>query len=335
MYVNKTVLKKTMDDKDSKFDQRKRSTPTNIFRKISGREELDRAKAKRYDPYSYESNASTLKLLIIILSVWSIISICLAIQDYRISSMLNEWNKQGITTLPPSSFDPQALIDFAKNENLDCVNINSLLFELGDCHNVMDLHASFASAQDISFLLFTFLVISLLVSIFVFGAFTHRASRNLLTLRSERQRFSPEMAVTWFFIPIMNLFKPWQVYVELFKGSDPSIMAGESDWKSKGMVPKIVHIWELFFLLIFIFNPLTISRIWFSVRKTIEDISSAHNALVIADLMLAILGFLAMFLTAKLHIWQEKRKNLIGPISVTPPKPIDPISEILKNDKKM
>ena len=51
--------------------------------------------------------------------------------------------------------------------------------------------------------------------------------------------------------------------------------------------------------------------------------------------MLAILGFLAMFLTAKLHIWQEKRKNLIGPILATPPKPIDPLSEILKDDKKL
>ena len=40
-----------MDDKDSKFDQRQRSTSTNIFKKISGREELDRAKARRYDPY--------------------------------------------------------------------------------------------------------------------------------------------------------------------------------------------------------------------------------------------------------------------------------------------
>ena len=324
-----------MDEKDSKFDQRKRSTPTNIFRKISGREELDRAKAKRYDPYYYESNASTLKLLIIVLSLWSIISICLAIQDYRISYMLNEWNKQGITTLPPSSFDPKGLIDFAKNENLECVNINDLLSELGDCQNVMELHASFAAAQDISFLLFAFLVISLLGCIFVFGVFTHRASRNLLTLRSERQRFSPEMAVTWFFIPIMNLFKPWRVYTELFKGSDPSITAGEPNWHSKGMVPKIVHFWELSFLLIFVFNPLTISRIWFSVRKTIEDVSSAHSALIIADIMLAILGFLAMFLTAKLHIWQEKRKNLIGPILATPPKPIDPLSEILKDDKKL
>jgi hypothetical protein len=324
-----------MDDKDSKFDKRQRSTSTNILKKISGREELDRAKARRYDPYSYESNGSTLKLLIVILSVWSIISICLAIQDYRISAMLNEWNKQGITTLPPSSFDPQGLIDFAKNENFECANINDLLSELGDCQNVMEFHSSFATAQDISFLLFAFLVISLLGCIFVFGAFTHRASRNLLTLRSEGQRFSPEMAVTWFFIPIMNLFKPWRVYIELFKGSDPSVKPGEPNWKSKGSVPKIIHFWELSFLLIFFFNPITISRIWFSVRKTTEDISSAHNALIIAEIMLAILGFLAMFLTTKLHIWQEKRNELIGPILVTPPKPIDPISEILKDDKKL
>ena len=117
------------------------------------------------------------------------------------------------------------------------------------------------------------------------------------------------MAVTWFFIPIMNLFNPWRVYIELFKGSDPSITAGEPNWHSIGMVPKIVHFWELSFLLIFVFNPFTISRIWFSVRKTIEDVSSAHSALLIADIMLAILGLLAMFLTTKLHIWQEKRKN--------------------------
>ena len=47
----------------------------------------------------------------------------------------------------------------------------------------------------------------------------HRASENLRSLGVAAQRFSPGWAVGWWFIPIMHLFRPYQVVKELWEAS--------------------------------------------------------------------------------------------------------------------
>ena len=101
----------------------------NFFRKLSGREELDRIKSERYDPYFYESNSINIILLAIFLGLWSLVSVSIAFQDYNISSMVTKWQSSGISSLPPSSFDPESLIDFSERENFECLEIIDLINE--------------------------------------------------------------------------------------------------------------------------------------------------------------------------------------------------------------
>ena len=166
---------------------------------------------------------------------------------------------------------------------------------------------------------------------FAFGSFTHRASRNLLTLKSNDQGFSPEKGVFWFFIPVFNLVKPWQVYRELFRGSDPAVTTDdELAWKKKGRVPAIVNVWTGIFVVVSFYNLLTIRRVWNSVRETVDDVVVAHQRLIIADILLAALGIAAIIVVIELHRRQEARHALVGNITVTPPRPVDPLEEALK-----
>ena len=52
-----------------------------------------------------------------------------------------------------------------------------------------------------------------------FCLWIHRVSRNLGPLTTEERRFSPRWAVIWWFVPLMQLFLPYQVVREVWRGS--------------------------------------------------------------------------------------------------------------------
>jgi hypothetical protein len=81
---------------------------------------------------------------------------------------------------------------------------------------------------------------------------------------------------------------------------------------------------------VFFFNPRTIGWFWYSVRETIDDVIVAHQRLIIADILLAVLGVAAILVVNELHKRQEARHAKVGMITVTPPLPVDPLEEALK-----
>ena len=299
--------------------------------RMTGRAELDEAKARRYDPYSFESNITQLRWLVIVLIIWVAVASALAWQDRSTAAILLDLRDQGLVSVPPSQFSPDGILDYGDRENIACdseLEIKTLSYE---CARLMKAQRAYASEKDTGSILFVLLIVVLLATMFAFGSFTHRASRNLLTLNSKEQRFSPEKCVFWFFIPLFNLFKPWQVYRELFKGSDPDVPATDQlRWKTDGKVAVIVNVWAGIFVAVFFYNPRTIAWIWHSVRETIDDVVSAHRALMVADLLLASLGVAAIFLVIELNRRQEARHSKIGDVTVTPPRPVDPLEEALK-----
>ena len=63
-------------------------------------------------------------------------------------------------------------------------------------------------------------LISLLVWIYA-------AHANLPALRGTNLEFSDGWAVGWFFVPIANLVKPYQVVREIWRSSDPGTLLGQ------------------------------------------------------------------------------------------------------------
>lgn len=88
-------------------------------------------------------------------------------------------------------------------------------------------------------ILFIVKVMILLGALIAFCFWLYRASQNLHALGVPELRFSPRMAVGWFFIPLMNLFRPYQVMVELWKASSAT---ADTDWR-KQPVPALVGWW--------------------------------------------------------------------------------------------
>ena len=55
-----------------------------------------------------------------------------------------------------------------------------------------------------------------------------RASKNARALGAQEMEYSPGWTVGWFFVPVLNLFRPYEAVKELYQASDPE--AGPTDW---------------------------------------------------------------------------------------------------------
>jgi hypothetical protein len=69
----------------------------------------------------------------------------------------------------------------------------------------------------------------------------HRTYRNLPSLGASDLNYSPGWAVGYYFIPILNLFRPYQVMRETWQASDPRNI-GQRDWKYLA-APALLSIW--------------------------------------------------------------------------------------------
>jgi hypothetical protein len=70
-----------------------------------------------------------------------------------------------------------------------------------------------------------------------------RSYRNLRALGAEGLEYSPGVAIGWWFVPVVNCWKPFQVAVEIWRASDPA--AAKNDFASRaGMpTPALLAIW--------------------------------------------------------------------------------------------
>ena len=66
-----------------------------------------------------------------------------------------------------------------------------------------------------------FFLVAYIAAAVAFLMWTYRVSKNLAPLGAIGQRFSPGWAVGWWFVPVMFLFRPYQVAAEIWKGSAP------------------------------------------------------------------------------------------------------------------
>ena len=81
----------------------------------------------------------------------------------------------------------------------------------------------------------------------VFFIWIYRVYGNLPALGARYLRFTPGWAVGWFFIPFMNLFRPYQVVQEIWKASNP-FYADDHSWKTTRSSPLIRWWWILFLI---------------------------------------------------------------------------------------
>lgn len=309
---------------------------------------------QRLEPYRYESNGSNLRWVIAGLLIWTVAAAALAWSDRQTASTLSKLGEEGIGSIPPTAIAFDDLLAFAKEEGLNCTTVEDLRSIRGECGRLLDVRADFAGTQDRANLMFAILAVTLIATAFAWGSFTHRASRNLLTLKSAGQRYGPDSIVLWVVLGTMSfvvfllfgsavvigsavaitllVWKVTPAFVEVFKGSDPSVGAGdENAWKQQGAAHPTVYLWLISAGLVLLVNPITVSRLM--PREDLSELVSVVNRLVWADLLLVLPAVAAIFMLLELHRRQAARRAMVGDIEVTPLRPRDPLQDEL--DKRM
>lgn len=100
------------------------------------------------------------------------------------------------------------------------VSAADFVITLGEFGGVVDLTADEVSlAGWLATLVYLAYFLVLIASAIVVAMWIHRAHANLRASSLEGLEFSPGWAVGWYFVPIANLFKPFQAMRELWANS--------------------------------------------------------------------------------------------------------------------
>ncbi|MFL2665202.1 MAG: DUF4328 domain-containing protein [Dehalococcoidia bacterium] len=301
-------------------DQKKHS----LYDRLTGKSELEKIREKKIEPYSFESNNFQVLILVINLVLFTILSFLLLIQDNRIIVHLQELQSEGIETSPPSRFFIDDLLFFAEKEEIQCTNESEILLLESGCPKVVDIHSNYALVKNNSFLITGLLIFSSLISIFIFCSFIHRATRNLLTLKFNKQKLNPDQSVFWLLIPVINLLRSFQVFQQLYFGSKPK---NNTNFFIKLIMTYyisylLIVFWVLALFAFTVFNRRTIDIIWSRANEDINNLIDFYNILYLSDIVLIVLGILSIINILIINIFQNLRHKEVGMIIVDPKKVI-------------
>jgi hypothetical protein len=135
----------------------------------------------------------------------------------------------------------------------------------------------------------------------VFLTWIHRVNRNARALGAEGMRFTPGWSVGWFFVPIMNLWRPFQVMREIWQAS-----AQPGNWRAVQAPPLLGWWWAMFL------GRQILGQIGHRLSDSIRSVDDAVLASVIttlSDISAMALDVLAFVLVGKIvanQIWQTK-----------------------------
>ena len=138
-----------------------------------------------------------------------------------------------------------------------------------------------------------FLNIAALVFVIVaFCRWIHRAYGNLSSIHRGSLRFSPGWAVGWFLVPIMNLFRPYQVMNELHKTSNPA-----------GAGSRVVGWWWGLWIVAGVVGSHFGT---FFQEQTVTDLILDNKRGIASEAVLAVVAVLALLIVHRITSWQDE-----------------------------
>ena len=114
--------------------------------------------------------------------------------------------------------------------------------------------------------------------------------RNLDAFRTAGKSTTPGWAVGFYFVPFLNLYRPFRTMGEVWRASDPSVDSSDaSAWRKRPTHMIIVVWWTLWIL----YNLIAIPTVEFAQSTT--PLLPIEYMIEIADVLLGLAGLLAMF----------------------------------------
>jgi len=149
-----------------------------------------------------------------------------------------------------------------------------------------------------------FHIVTMLLSGVAVLIWRYKANRNCWYYGAEEMRFTPGWAVGWSFVPVMNLFKPYQVMQEIWKiSTDPE------NWKNQKS--SLLIKWWWFFCLVDVFFGRVFSRIAIKSAfkdETVEQLKQVTSASIASS----ITTLIACIFTLSLVLEIRKRQLKLG-----------------------
>ncbi len=283
---------------------------------VTGRQRVGRTlREQEEQPYRYDSNDRQILVIKILLVLWIGLAIASAVAQYREREAIADWEDTQFTSLP-GDLSTNGINIFLVDHKIICKSDPVTGDPIGVCGNAFDLGSRLDSARDLEFGIFSgFLFLFVVISVMV-ASFAYQANRNLLTLKSEGQRFSATSAILWLFVPLFNFFKGAQIFGEIWRGSDPDGSTdGGEEWKSRSS-KWWIDVWWITLAIVIMLNILFRTR--FSTND-IDDRLTLAWVVILSDLFMIIPAVLAYKSMNRIHEMQEKRHEIVGDHLAVPP----------------
>jgi hypothetical protein len=151
--------------------------------------------------------------------------------------------------------------------------------------------------------------------IVVFLVWLHRAYTNLTALKANYTEYSPGWAVGYWFIPILNIFRPLQVVQEVWRESDPEFDP-ELNFLSANMGTKpLLLAWWLCFLA---------SNIAIRILDAAVESEAFPVVAVVAGILTAVAAYLAILVVREITARQDLRARKISLLTQNDQPPAPP-----------
>jgi hypothetical protein len=148
----------------------------------------------------------------------------------------------------------------------------------------------------------------LIVAAILFLIWIYRAHKNLGALGASGLKYSPNWAVGGWFIPIMNLWRPYQVTVEISKASDPDHYEPEGQaWQTAPTPPLVKFWWALWIIGGFIGGILL--RLAFQEPEDLEAFRTRTMTFIAADAVDILAAILAILVVWYITSRQEEKNR--------------------------
>jgi hypothetical protein len=141
-----------------------------------------------------------------------------------------------------------------------------------------------------------------LVSLITYLVWIYRAYCNLTALRVAGLNHSPGWAVALYFVPIVNLARGCTVLQEIWKGSDPTKIANELEWKTGNA--SVVALWWFLYMATVGVNSIGQNMMR---RNSMEAFASGEKCTIAAAVLSILCGLLLIRILLDVAWRQEHR----------------------------
>jgi hypothetical protein len=141
-----------------------------------------------------------------------------------------------------------------------------------------------------------------IVTVIVFGRWIYLAHRNLLSLDARYLRFGPGWAVGCFFVPIINLWAPYQAMRDLAKAS-----RSPRQWELEDTPPVIMIWWVLWLIVEFLDRGAFRAELY---AQTAPELSNLANLELVTAALSIPLYLLALYIVRR--ITRDQSENYGG-----------------------